>query len=70
MNLGAHNGVQIANGTRARYWVGTHDEEKRAGGIVKWFLRRVRISAEDAMEREKGGVAFTDLGNGESLVLA
>lgn len=71
LNLGAHNGVQIAKEARSRYWVGTHDEEKRAGGIVKWFLKRVRISAEEAMEEEKGaGVAFTDLGNGESLVLA
>lgn len=50
----------------ARYWVGTHDEIKKGGGLISWFLRRKVISVREAlleenrkariMTAERGGV--------------
>ncbi|KAF2127878.1 hypothetical protein P153DRAFT_432322, partial [Dothidotthia symphoricarpi CBS 119687] len=39
LNLGAMNGVLAQRVLRARYWVATHDEVKKGGGLVSWFLR-------------------------------
>ncbi|PVH72716.1 hypothetical protein DL98DRAFT_432649 [Cadophora sp. DSE1049] len=84
LNMGAHNGLKVQRLLGAKYWVGTHDEVKRGGGIVSWFLVRKTISLKEAIEREKeergeelrGSVVeglkevrFEELGNGESLVL-
>jgi hypothetical protein len=46
----------------ARYWVGTHDEVKRGGGIVSWFLERKMVSLKEAVEREREGVCLRGLG--------
>ena len=41
LNLGAHNGLSVQQSTRAKYWIGTHDEVKTARGLVGvWLLRR------------------------------
>jgi hypothetical protein len=78
LNLGAHNGLKVQRLTKAKYWVGTHDEVKPGGGLVSWFLKRKVLSVKEAMEKEirKGetgmsleDVHFVDLGNGESLIL-
>jgi len=75
LNLGAHNGLKAQRLTHARYWVGTHDEVKRGGGLVSWFLKRDVLTVKDALENEvvKEGretdVNFVELANGESLVL-
>jgi hypothetical protein len=79
LNMGAHNGLKVQRLLGSRYWVGTHDEVKRGGGIVSWFLERKIVSLREAMEREKlegketgvdlGDVRFEDVGNGVSLVL-
>jgi hypothetical protein len=79
LNMGAHNGLKVQRLLGSRYWVGTHDEVKRGGGIVSWFLERKVVSLREAMERERlevegkdvdlGEVRFEDVGNGESLVL-
>jgi hypothetical protein len=68
----------------ARYWVSTHDEVKKGGGLVGWFLRRKVLSLEEALKEEEsrvngveGGVKkgriedirFEEVGNGESRVL-
>jgi hypothetical protein len=52
LNRGAHNGLKVQRMLGSRYWVGTHDEVKKGGGVVSWFLRRKRITLRDAMERE------------------
>ncbi|KAB8446177.1 hypothetical protein FH972_025159 [Carpinus fangiana] len=76
LNLGAHNGLQAQRLLEAKYWIGTHDEVKKGGGIVSWFLRRKIISVKEALELEghRGGeedtklvdnTAFVDIGNGE-----
>ncbi|KAH7318956.1 hypothetical protein BKA65DRAFT_409117 [Rhexocercosporidium sp. MPI-PUGE-AT-0058] len=84
LNMGAHNGLKVQRLLGAKYWVGTHDEVKRGGGIVGWFLDRKNITLKEAIEREKGEkgeelkgsaveglkeVRFEQLGNGESLIL-
>jgi hypothetical protein len=79
LNLGAHNGLAAQKALNARWWIGTHDEEKKGGGIVSWFLRRKKIPLQDAMgkvaeaegesERKLQDVNFVDAESGQSLVL-
>jgi hypothetical protein len=52
LNRGAHNGLKIQRMLGSRYWVGTHDEVKKGGGVVSWFLRRKSITLKEAMSRE------------------
>lgn len=53
LNLGAHNGLEAQRILKARYWVGTHDEVKKGGGLVNWFLRRRILTVEEAVEEER-----------------
>ncbi|EUC29944.1 hypothetical protein COCCADRAFT_105214 [Bipolaris zeicola 26-R-13] len=74
LNLGAKNGVLAQRLVKAKYWVGTHDEVKKGGGFVSWFLRRKVWRVEDAIrevggEGEVGDVRFAEVGNGESRML-
>lgn len=84
LNLGAHNGLKVQRLLGAKYWIGTHDEDKTGGGIVSWFLNRKSISLKDAIDKEReenggdlkgtdlesmAGVRFEELGNGESIIL-
>jgi len=84
LNLGAKNGVLAQRLLRAKYWVSTHDEIKKGGGVISWFLRRKIWKLEDALNEARaevnGGdvdadseyfddVRFEDVGNGESRVL-
>lgn len=52
-NLGAYNGLKAQRLLNARYWIGTHDEVKKGGGLVSWFLQRDVISVQDALEEER-----------------
>jgi hypothetical protein len=84
LNMGAHNGLKAQRLLKAKYWIATHDEIKKGGGLVSWFLDRTIITLKEAIEREKeenGGaltstgleamanVRFEELRNGESLLL-
>jgi hypothetical protein len=83
LNLGAKNGLLAQRILRAKYWVATHDEIKKGGGFIGWFLRRKVWTLEEALkdaaiEAEQRGemdieefedVHFEDVGNGESRVL-
>jgi hypothetical protein len=83
LNLGAHNGLKAQRLLRAKYWVGTHDEVKKGGGLVGWFLQRTPISVEEALREEKkrleaegegvvvdlDEIGFEEVGNGESRLL-
>jgi hypothetical protein len=78
LNLGAHNGLKVQRLTKSKYWVGTHDEVKRGGGLVSWVLKRQVYTVKDAIEKEiensdvdnsLTNVHFAELGNGESLLL-
>ena len=80
LNLGAHNGLAAQKVLNARWWIGTHDEDNKGGGVVSWFLRRKKIPLQDAMSQvakaENSGEAsleevnFVDAESGQSLVLA
>lgn len=84
LNMGAHNGLKAQRLLGAKYWIGTHDEVKKGGGIVSWFLDRKAITLDEAIEQEKeehegslegsnleslAEVRFEALANGESLIL-
>ncbi|EME83347.1 uncharacterized protein MYCFIDRAFT_39034 [Pseudocercospora fijiensis CIRAD86] len=53
LNLGAMNGLKAQRTLNARYWLGTHDEIKRGGGLVAWFLQRDVITLKEALEHER-----------------
>lgn len=84
LNMGAHNGLKAQRLLGAKYWIGTHDEIKKGGGLVSFFLDRKIITLKEAIEREKeenrgalkglgleamADVRFEELRNGESLIL-
>lgn len=78
LNLGGYNGLAAQRACKAKYWIGTHDEVKKAGGLIAPFLRRKVISVRDALNRERLDgevdvntevVKFFDLRSGESLLL-
>ena len=52
LNLGAHNGLKAQRVLKAKYWVGTHDENKPGTGVVAWLLRRKKIGIKEAVEAE------------------
>ena len=53
LNLGGHNGLAAQRVLKAKYWVGTHDEQKRGMGLVSFILKRKIISLGDALEEER-----------------
>ncbi|WYZ40879.1 hypothetical protein EsH8_IV_001220 [Colletotrichum jinshuiense] len=53
LNLGALNGIKAAGETRARYWIPTHDEVKKGGGIIAPLLLRTRYTFRQAVEAEE-----------------
>ncbi|OHE92506.1 hypothetical protein CORC01_12224 [Colletotrichum orchidophilum] len=76
LNLGALNGIQAVAETEARYWVATHDEAKKGGGLIAPLLLRTQYTLKQAVEAEearmKGRVPeydFVELGSGDGLVL-
>lgn len=85
LNLGAKNGLLAQEILKAKYWVATHDEVKKGGGLISWWLRRKVWTLEDAlkeaqaeMEGSNGtsgtghtldSVRFQDMANGQSRVL-
>lgn len=70
---------------KAKYWVATHDEIKKGGGIVARFLRRKIISLKEALDEEAERLKadpknaelsvilednnFRVVANGESIIL-
>jgi len=52
-NLGAHNGLKAQRLLNAKHWIGTHDEVKKGGGLVAWFLQRDVITLKEALDRER-----------------
>ncbi|SLM40009.1 Beta-lactamase-like [Lasallia pustulata] len=84
LNLGAYNGLRAQRMCSAKYWVGTHDEVKKGGGIIAPLLRRKVLTLQQAIEKEKEGkgpiadgselaamkdVQFAELRSGESLLM-
>lgn len=66
-NLGAHNGLKAQRVLRSKYWIGTHDEIKKGGGLIAWFLQRDELTLKDALdlEREQRQKGTKDAARGE-----
>jgi L-ascorbate metabolism protein UlaG (beta-lactamase superfamily) len=56
LNLGAKNGLLAQRMLKAKYWVATHDEVKKGGGFISWWLRRKAWTLEDALKEAKAGM--------------
>lgn len=52
LNLGAFNAIQAARLLKTQYWIGTHDEIKKGGGILAPFLRRKAWELSDIWSEE------------------
>lgn len=57
LNLGAKNGLLAQRILKAKYWVATHDEAKKGGGFISWWLRRKAWTLEDALKEAKAEMA-------------
>jgi hypothetical protein len=53
LNLGVRNWVTVVRNTRARYWIGTHNEVKKDEGFVGWVLKRRVWAVEEVLNSEK-----------------
>jgi hypothetical protein len=83
LNLGALNGIEAVRACGAKYWIATHDEAKRGGGLISWLLQRTTYTVRDAVQAEEArqmaeeeGKASAEsnyesvaLGSGEALAL-
>ncbi|KAJ9616638.1 hypothetical protein H2200_000357 [Cladophialophora chaetospira] len=83
LNLGAVNAVKAQKILHAKYWIGTHDEQKPGSGLIAPLIRRKIYTVQEALamiqaaEKEKSEEAaaciedmkYVELANGESLVL-
>ncbi|KAK1712602.1 uncharacterized protein BDZ83DRAFT_638439 [Colletotrichum acutatum] len=76
LNLGALNGIQAVAETGARYWVATHDEAKKGGGLIAPLLMRTQYTLKQAVEAEEARMQgkvpeydFVELGSGDGLIL-
>ena len=83
LNLGAVNAIKAQRILHARFWIGTHDEQKPGSGLIAPFLRRKIYTVQEALalvqaaEKDKSEDAAAlieemkcvELANGESLVL-
>ncbi|KAF1939008.1 hypothetical protein EJ02DRAFT_382642 [Clathrospora elynae] len=61
LNLGAKNGLLAQQILRAKYWIATHDEVKKGGGFISWFLRRKVWTLEDALKAASTDVQGADV---------
>lgn len=72
LNLGGQNGVKLVHACKPRYWIGTHDEVKRASGLVSKVLKRKIWTVEEAL-REAGltseDAQFIHLKSGDQIDL-
>lgn len=71
LNLGSHNGLKAQRVLKAGYWIGTHDEIKKGGGLVSWFLQRESLTIKDALDLERNSrlVGQGNKTNGETADL-
>lgn len=53
LNLGAKNGLLAQRILKAKYWVATHDEVKKGGGFISWWLRRKAWTLEQALKEAR-----------------
>ncbi|KAK1585445.1 uncharacterized protein LY79DRAFT_581061 [Colletotrichum navitas] len=76
LNLGAMNGIKAVCETGARYWIATHDEQKKGTGFIAPMLQRTRYTLKEAVDAEESRMKskipeyeFVELGSGDGVVL-
>jgi hypothetical protein len=83
LNLGAVNAVKAQKVLQAKYWIGTHDEDKPSSGLVARFLKTKKRTVAEALSQlnsagnEPSNGAYdwaadlkcVELRNGESILL-
>ncbi|KEF56754.1 uncharacterized protein A1O9_06944 [Exophiala aquamarina CBS 119918] len=84
LNLGAVNAIKAQQLLNAKFWIGTHDEDKNKSGFIAPLLRRKALTVPEAFAQVQafqnaagdsdpapaGAPVYVELGNGESLLLA
>lgn len=84
LNLGAVNAIKAQQALKAKFWIGTHDEDKKKSGFIAPLLRRKALTVSEAfaqvqtVENDTGDSTnglvnepiCVELANGESLLLA
>ncbi len=50
LNLGGRNGIDAVRASGAKYWVTTHDEVKKGGGLISLLLRRTVYTTQDVAD--------------------
>lgn len=84
LNLGAVNGIKAQQLLNAKFWIGTHDEDKNKSGFIAPLLRRKALTVPEAFAQVQAfqsasgdsnhalvdAPIYLELGNGESLLLA
>jgi hypothetical protein len=84
LNLGAVNAIKAQQVLKAKFWIGTHDEDKNKSGFIAPLLRRKVLTVSEAFALVHAVENDTDdsttalvnepicveLANGESLLLA
>ena len=69
VNLGRDNGLAAAKALGSRYWIPTHDEDKKGEGFVSAVITREALQFEDLDDNAKMSVNYRHVANGQSLSL-
>jgi len=83
LNLGAINAIKAQQLINAKFWIGTHDEDKHKSGFIAPLLRRKILTVPEAFTQVQAyqsaaadsnaaladAPIYVELGNGESLML-
>ncbi|CEJ82115.1 hypothetical protein VHEMI02201 [[Torrubiella] hemipterigena] len=76
LNLGGLNGIDAVRASGAKYWIATHDEIKKGGGIIAPLLMRTQYTVDQANQHDQKhavdnetGYKFLDLASGDGYIL-
>lgn len=79
LNLGGLNGIDAVRASGAKYWIATHDEIKKGGGIIAPLLMRTQYTVDQARqhdhakglqeETDTSVYKFLDLSSGDGCIL-
>lgn len=76
LNLGGLNGIDAVRASGAKYWIATHDEIKKGGGIIAPLLMRTQYTVDQANQHDQKQAVdnetrykFLDLASGDGYIL-
>lgn len=53
LNLGAQNGLLAQRTSKAKYWITTHDEDKRGAGLVAPLIKRKVLTLRETIKQQQ-----------------